>query len=260
MSLRIRRRPVARFVAFHDIPPSTRMQFETNLLFLKARTNVISLDDFFEGRLSSDRINVGITFDDGYKDWMDYALPALRKLELPATFFVSSGFLDAPDKHRKEFTHQDGASPRNRSGVDRCLSREDVKKIADLGFSVGGHTLSHCRLSKLGDYARVRDEICSDKKNLERITGREVKYFAYPFGATENVDLSLSSILSESGFKGALTIISGFNTPTTDPYGLHRDLTRAAMHPWVFHAKVLGNGDALTRLLGRIPKSRKRDG
>jgi peptidoglycan/xylan/chitin deacetylase (PgdA/CDA1 family) len=53
----------------------------------------VSLDDFFSGRLSAEKINVVITFDDGYKSWVTNVLPALKELELPATFFVSSGFV-----------------------------------------------------------------------------------------------------------------------------------------------------------------------
>ena len=44
------------------------------------------------GRLP--RRAVAITFDDGYRDNHDEALPVLRRHGLPATFFVASGFLD----------------------------------------------------------------------------------------------------------------------------------------------------------------------
>ncbi|HET8700369.1 MAG TPA: polysaccharide deacetylase family protein [Nitrococcus sp.] len=37
---------------------------------------------------------VAITFDDGYRDNYEVALDILRELDLPATFFISSGFLD----------------------------------------------------------------------------------------------------------------------------------------------------------------------
>jgi peptidoglycan/xylan/chitin deacetylase (PgdA/CDA1 family) len=36
-----------------------------------------------------------LTFDDGYRDFVDYALPVLRRHQAPATLFVASAFADA---------------------------------------------------------------------------------------------------------------------------------------------------------------------
>ena len=49
--LRLQRKPVARFVMFHDLPPEALGRFEANLHFLKRSTNVVSRDDFLSGRL-----------------------------------------------------------------------------------------------------------------------------------------------------------------------------------------------------------------
>ena len=37
-----------------------------------------------------------LTFDDGYRDNFDLAAPILRDRNVPATFFVPSGFLESP--------------------------------------------------------------------------------------------------------------------------------------------------------------------
>ena len=56
---------------------------------LPLRQAVAALKD---GRLP--RRAVAITFDDGYRDNHDEALPVLHRHGMPATFFVASGFLD----------------------------------------------------------------------------------------------------------------------------------------------------------------------
>ena len=57
----LQRKPVTRFVTFHDIQPESVKYFEANLNFLKSKTNVISLDDFMSGRLSLEKLNSPIT-------------------------------------------------------------------------------------------------------------------------------------------------------------------------------------------------------
>lgn len=51
-----------------------------------------ALDLLEQGRLPARAL--AITFDDGYADNADLALPVLRSLDLTATFFIASGFLD----------------------------------------------------------------------------------------------------------------------------------------------------------------------
>jgi peptidoglycan/xylan/chitin deacetylase (PgdA/CDA1 family) len=244
--LRMRHKPVSRFIAFHDILPEARGAFYAKVRYLKRRTNVVSLSDFFEGRLSADRINVVITFDDGYKNWVRDAMPVLRELELPAAFFVSSGFVGLSEGEQADFTKSKlFALPDSGCRTTGGLSIEDVKQIVEGGFTIGGHTVNHCRLSDCRDRSRLRYEITEDKARLEEITGRPVDYFAYPSGEHRNPILNLSEVLRDAGYKGAVTTVPGFNSAETDRYLLHRDLTDAPMPGAVFRARVFGNYDAV---------------
>lgn len=230
---------------FHDILPEAFSYFKANLTLLKQRTNVISLDDFFAGKLSIKRINVAITFDDGYKSWITYAIPVLKELGLPATFFVSSGFVGLSKEEEAEFTRSQlflTLGPRNITGG---LSANDVRMIVEEGFGVGGHTLNHSNLLELRDNTHVVKEISEDKSRLEKIAGVEIEYFAYPFGAHDNPKIDLVEVLIKSGYKGAVTTVPGLNTGMTNPYRLHRELTRASMPGRVFNARVFGNYDAV---------------
>jgi len=257
--LHLQNKPVTRIVTFHDILPWTLKQFEAKLLFLKRSTNVVSFNDFFGDRLSSKRINVVITFDDGFKSWVTHAIPILKRLELPATFFVSSGFIGLSKENETEFVQSKLFLKSSSHKTTGCLKYEDVRKIIEEGFTVGGHTINHCNLVDLRDDARIRHEIVEDKKRLEMITGSNIIYFAYPYGACCNPRINLSNILKEAGYRGAVTTLANFNSVETDPYLLHRELTRAAMDIYVFKARVSGNGDATIYLkqLARIIQRRR---
>jgi peptidoglycan/xylan/chitin deacetylase (PgdA/CDA1 family) len=65
--------------------------FEAHVRRLSRDYDIVGLDDVLSGRLP--RRALLITFDDGYRSVLDVGGPILRRLGLPAVFFVSSAFL-----------------------------------------------------------------------------------------------------------------------------------------------------------------------
>jgi peptidoglycan/xylan/chitin deacetylase (PgdA/CDA1 family) len=251
MLFRFQSKPVARFVTFHDIPDEADANFRATLRFLKQNTNVISLDEFFAGRLSRKKINTVITFDDGYKSWIYSALPALKQLGLPATFFVSSGFLSLSGDDEAQFIRSKLKTSRKTSGG---LSETDLREIANKNFTIGGHTCNHLNLAEIRDMAELKREIFPDKLRLESIIGKEINYFAYPFGAHCNPNNDLVGLLKEAGYKGALTTAPGFNTSGSNRHLLCRELTGVPISLCVFKARVQGSYDGVTLLRNRARK------
>lgn len=89
-----RRRPARRIIMFHgvdevEMPVET---FEANLRWLAARFHVVALDAMvdgvLQGRAPDPRGELVLTFDDGLSNHFNAAYPVLRRLELPATYFV----------------------------------------------------------------------------------------------------------------------------------------------------------------------------
>jgi peptidoglycan/xylan/chitin deacetylase (PgdA/CDA1 family) len=244
---RIKRIPITRFATFHDIRPETLEIFEEKLKFLHFRTNVVSMDDFFRGRLSSRKLNTVITFDDGYKAWVTHAVHLLAKYGLPATFFVSSAFAGLSSDMEPEPTRRQSFLKRESPKYETRIDAEDLRIIDRLGFTIGGHTLSHCDLSEIKDRSIARSELSEDKIRLERIIGKNADYFAYPSGRYQNPWINLVEILREVGYKGAVTTESGANNSRSHPYLIHRELTDAAMPLRVFKARISGDYDPVRR-------------
>jgi peptidoglycan/xylan/chitin deacetylase (PgdA/CDA1 family) len=74
-------------------------QFEEDLQFLKKRFNVVSLAEIFsnpEPAASQSKPKVAITFDDGFENNVEFAVPLLKKYNLPATIFILSASIENP--------------------------------------------------------------------------------------------------------------------------------------------------------------------
>jgi peptidoglycan/xylan/chitin deacetylase (PgdA/CDA1 family) len=237
---------VANVLIFHDIVDKEIVSFEKKMHFLKQNTNVVSVDDFFSGKLSQEKINTVITFDDGFRSWLCGVIPILQKLKLSATFFISSGFLNLSREKQTEFIRTKLLANQRTLSRDTCgLRDEDVKRIVEEGFIVGGHTLNHYNLANLIDRDILKYEIAEDKARLEHITGRRVEYFAYPFGAYHNPIINITEVLKQVGYRGAMTTVPGLNKFGSDPFMLNREPTPVSIHEQVFRARSLGNYEAV---------------
>jgi peptidoglycan/xylan/chitin deacetylase (PgdA/CDA1 family) len=68
----------------------TQKTFEEHLKLYREHFNVVSLDDFYNKRFQPDRLNICLTFDDGFANNYNYALPLLEQYRIPATFFITA--------------------------------------------------------------------------------------------------------------------------------------------------------------------------
>lgn len=68
-------------------------EFERQVQFLKKNADVVGIADL-EQVFQRPRRAILITFDDGYRDNYELAFPVLKQEKVPATFFITSGFID----------------------------------------------------------------------------------------------------------------------------------------------------------------------
>jgi peptidoglycan/xylan/chitin deacetylase (PgdA/CDA1 family) len=113
---------------------------------------------------------VGLTFDDGYADFVTEVLPALRRYSFGATVFVIPGVLGG---------HNSWDEPGPRKPL---MTASDVRRAADAGVEVGSHSLHHIRLPEAGD-DELTEQVHLSREIIAGITGRAVTGFCYPYGA-----------------------------------------------------------------------------
>ena len=171
--------------------------------------------------------SVVLTFDDGYANNHEVALPILRELGFRATVFVATDHVGGK---------ADWATNRD-LGDQPLLTWDQLREMADAGNEVEPHTRRHGRLTELTD-AELEAEVAGGKEAVERELGRECTSFCYPHGA---VDDRVVDVVREHGFRGAVTTEFGFNDDETDPFRLRRiGSAYFRNHPWVFRFYVRG--------------------
>ncbi len=146
-----------------------------------------------------------LTFDDGYANNLSGAFELLCARNMVATWFITTGPLDADTAESAAFDHP-------------MLATADVRTLRDGGMAIGSHTVSHRRLSTLASTVRA-EELLGSRQRLEDILGAPVNSIAYPFG---NYDAATVADAKAAGYRYGCTTRSGSNTARTPRLELNR--------------------------------------
>ena len=120
-----------------------------------------------QDRGAADRL-VALTFDDGYTDFLDHAVPVLERHGMTATLYVVAGRMDG--------TNEWDTGPRL-----PIMGPDQVRAVAAAGHEVGSHTMTHARLAG-ADPGTLTTEVAGSRRVLEDVLQAEVASFCYPYG------------------------------------------------------------------------------
>jgi peptidoglycan/xylan/chitin deacetylase (PgdA/CDA1 family) len=115
---------------------------------------------------------VALTFDDGYRDFVEHAMPLLDRHGMTASVYVVADKLG-------------GASDWDQPPSQPLMTADDVRAAADAGHEVGSHSSSHVRLAGAPDDVLTR-EIAHSRAVLTDVTGVEVPGFCFPYGSFDD--------------------------------------------------------------------------
>jgi peptidoglycan/xylan/chitin deacetylase (PgdA/CDA1 family) len=141
---------------------------------------------------------VGITFDDGYVNVLENAVPELLKHDFTATMFIVSGLLGGTNEWDGDLGDPEWP----------LMSAQQVKEVSVAGMEIGSHGVTHPHLPDLGAH-RLRAEISDSRSMLSELLGQTIRGFAYPYGM---MDASARSAVQEAGYDYACSVV----TPISD--------------------------------------------
>jgi peptidoglycan/xylan/chitin deacetylase (PgdA/CDA1 family) len=209
-------------IAFHRVDnqlPSDGLtcsgaKFEAFCRFFRRYFKVVPFSEQVAGMRAGRPMGgtLSITFDDGYLDNFEVAAPILRKLGLPATFFVATGFIGSKfvPFWDKDLPLQPG-----------WMSWDQLRTLAGQGFEFGCHTDTHIDMGSV-DEQTVRMELERSRKKLKQELGVAAELFAYPFGGKQHMNERSRQVVQELGFSCCASCYGGSNPPLADPYEVRR--------------------------------------
>ncbi|HEY1737159.1 MAG TPA: polysaccharide deacetylase family protein [Acidimicrobiia bacterium] len=175
-----------------------------------------------------------VTFDDGYADFADEALPALVDTATACTLYLSTAYMGATSS----WLGRDGEHP--------MLSWDAAAKVAAAGVEIGAHAHRHVALDELAP-RDARTEIVRSKDEIEQRLGRPVESFAYPHGYHGP---KVKAIVRDAGFANACGVKNALSGPGDDEYGLARVMLEGDVSTTQLRALLadLGRAPARERL------------
>ncbi len=239
---------VLNFDGFQVAPEAFRAQME----WVARRFTLVSLGEVLrKGRWPEHA--VAVTFDDGYLNNFDVAAPFLKAMGLPATFFVTTGFLDgtaSPWWYRfrssvgkrgdniKEMVLGEvrlkgmGAAEREKelaalaarfapSDLPALMTWDHARKLIAQGFEVAPHTVTHINLNRETDDV-IESEIVESTRRLSAELNVKPSVYSYPYGRPEDISSRAVDTLRRLGYDGAVTTSEGINRPGGDAFRLFR--------------------------------------
>jgi peptidoglycan/xylan/chitin deacetylase (PgdA/CDA1 family) len=165
-------------LCFHGIgTPERALEPDEDLYWVRPE----QFDEFLKviGRYPS----VHITFDDGNASDVKYALPALRRQNLTAAFFIISGRLDQPGS----------------------LATAELRSLIQSGMTVGSHGMRHVPWRSVND-RELHEELVGAADVIAKATGQPVRQVACPFGS---YDRRVLSAIQKCGFTRVYTVDGG---------------------------------------------------
>jgi peptidoglycan/xylan/chitin deacetylase (PgdA/CDA1 family) len=204
--------------------------FRSHLRYLKSRNCYTPgiLDILYPGPATPRRPGrpILLTFDDGYADTLDVALPIMREFGFSAIVSVLATFDHLHNwwDDEEEILHAD------------LLRPEQVLKLSAAGVEVASHTLTHPHLPRISP-DELRHELTRSKQALEELLGKEVPVFTYPYGETNAL---VKSAAREAGYRCALAAYTGPICLRDDPFEIRRILVSENAGPLFLESALRG--------------------
>lgn len=157
---------------FHAIRSEHRSAFARQLDILLRNAQPVRADNLEP--LTPGVHHAVVTFDDGYQDVIENALPELQKRGIHCTLFVVTDALGTPAHWL--------TGPRGPDWYGPVMTADQLKSLSADLVTIGSHTATHPMLPTL-NAEEAKRELSQSRAQLETTLNRKVGLFSFPYGA-----------------------------------------------------------------------------
>lgn len=172
---------------YHEVLAQHRPLFAHQMDLLLRWATVIPVDKPWTAQRGGRY--VAVTFDDGFDNVAEHAVPELVKRQIPSTIFVMSDLL--------------GQTPSWSGFSGRFMSLEELQALPSDLVSLGSHTKTHPFLPRLTK-EEATSEIRDSRIKLQKMLGQDIKSFSFPYGGFNN---QLVEICRNAGYQRTFTTL-----------------------------------------------------
>ena len=193
----------------------SKSEFKRHVMHCKEHLEPLGLDEVQDRIVANkcSRPTITFTFDDGYAENCEFALPLLLEQQIPTVYFVAIDFIN----EQRSFPHDVEA------GIDLPTNTPaEIREMSDQGIEIGLHTKTHVDFSTVSCPKMIRSEIIDGKDKLEQMIGRSVRYFAFPYGLPKQLTQAAIEAVNEAGLIGFCSAFGAYNIPGRDSYHIRR--------------------------------------
>jgi len=205
---------------YHSVPGDQQQRFADQLDAILRHTKPVSLS----GPLilnPGDRC-AAITFDDGFQNFAEVAVPELEHRKMPSTMFIIADALG------KSFGPDSRPEP--------VMSAEEIRSLPRDLVAIGSHTLTHPFLPSLPEKEAML-ELAGSRMKLEGLLNRPVLLFSFPFGGFNE---KLVEQCRTTGYARVFTTLPEFSSLDPGAFVLGRVRVDPDDWPLEFRLKLAG--------------------
>jgi peptidoglycan/xylan/chitin deacetylase (PgdA/CDA1 family) len=205
---------------YHSIPADQRRQFSAQMDVLLRCAAPIQLTDNVELRAGAHQ--AAVTFDDGFENFYENALPELVSRRIPAVMFVIA---EASGK---------GFGPMGHS--EKVMSLDQLRSLPEDLVTIGSHTLTHPMLPAISEAEALR-EIGESRTKLKQMLNHDIQLFSFPFGGFNE---RLVEVCKDAGYSRVFTTLPNFAFADANEFAVGRVRVDPTDWPLEFRLKLAG--------------------